>query len=103
MNMKKTGKSNKDIIGFLKSHKQDMQERYGVIRIGLFGSYARGESIADSDIDIAVELEKPDLFYLIGIKQTIEDEFGGKVDVVRMRDNMNSLLKSRIQKDIIYV
>jgi len=95
--------ASKEIIDFLKSHKQEMKERYGVIRIGLFGSYARGESIADSDIDIAVELEKPDLFYLIGIKQTIEDEFGGKVDVVRMRDNMNSLLKSRIQRDVIYV
>jgi predicted nucleotidyltransferase len=80
-----------------------MKERYGVISIGLFGSYARGESMTDSDIDIAVELEKPDLFYLIGIKQTIEDEFGGRVDVVRMRDNMNSLLKSRILRDVIYV
>lgn len=39
----------------------------------------------------------------IGIKQTIEDEFGGRVDVVRMRDNMNRLLRKRILQDIIYV
>jgi predicted nucleotidyltransferase len=92
-----------DIIDFLKLHKQELAERYGVVRIGLFGSYARNEAIMGSDIDIAVELEKPDLFYLIGIKQTIEDEFGGKVDVVRMRDNMNILLKKRILQDVIYV
>ncbi len=95
--------TNKDIIDFLTSHKQEMKEQYGVIRISLFGSYARGESLTDSDIDIAVELDMPDLFNLIGIKQTIEDEFGAKVDVIRLRDNMNSLLKSRIQRDIIYV
>ncbi len=80
-----------------------MVEQYGVVRIGLFGSYARGESIAESDIDIVVELKKPDLFYLIGIKQVIEDEFGSKVDVVRIRDNMNGLLKKRILQDVIYV
>jgi len=95
--------TNKKIIDFLKSNIKEMKERYGVISIGLFGSYARGESRTDSDIDIAVELDKPDLFYLIGIKQTIEDKFGGRVDVVRMRDNMNSLLKSRILRDVIYV
>jgi uncharacterized protein len=92
-----------EIIDFLKSHKQEMVERYGVVRIGLFGSYARNEAVNDSDIDIAVELENSDLFCLIGVKQAIEDEFGGKVDVVRMRDNMNGLLKKRILQDIIYV
>jgi len=95
--------TSKDITDFLKAHKQEMVEQYGVVRIGLFGSYARGEAKTGSDIDIAVELEKPDLFYLIGIKQSIEDEFGGRVDVVRMRDNMNGLLKKRILQDVIYV
>ena len=95
--------TSKDITDFLKAHKQEMVEQYGVVRIGLFGSYARGEAKTGSDIDIAVELEKPDLFYLIGIKKSIEDEFGGRVDVVRMRDNMNGLLKKRILQDVIYV
>ncbi|MEI7816629.1 MAG: nucleotidyltransferase family protein [Desulfuromonadales bacterium] len=95
--------TSKDITDFLKAHKQEMVERYGVVRIGLFGSYARGDAKTGSDIDIAVELEKPDLFYLIGIKQSIEDEFGGRVDVVRLRDNMNGLLKKRILQDVIYV
>jgi predicted nucleotidyltransferase len=98
-----TNMTSLEIIGFLKSHKQEMAEQFGVIRIGLFGSYARGEALAESDIDIAVELSKPDLYCLIGIKQKIEDEFGGKVDVVRIRDNMNNLLKKRILQDVIYV
>ena len=92
-----------EIIEFLKLNKQEMADRYGVIRLGLFGSHARGTQNEESDIDIAVELEKPDLFCLIGIKQIIEEEFGAKVDVIRIRENMNSLLKKRILQDVIYV
>ena len=57
----------------------------------------------ESDIDIVVEIEKPDLFHLIGIKQTIEEVLGTKVDIVRLRDNMNHVLRSRIERDVIYV
>jgi predicted nucleotidyltransferase len=92
-----------DIIDFLKDNKQEMFERYGVVRIGLFGSFARNEATPESDIDIAVDMERPDLFNLIGIKQTVEDKFGVKVHVIRLRDNMNSLLKKRILQDVIYV
>ncbi len=63
------------------------------IWIGLFGSYARGKSRQDSDIDIVVELEKPDLLTLIGIKQKIEEDLGIEVDVVRNRERMNHTLK----------
>ena len=50
-----------------------------------------------------VELEEPDLFYLIGIKQIVEEAFGNKVDIVRLRENMNKALKHRIERDVIYV
>ena len=49
------------------------------------------------------ELEKPDLFYMIGIKQAIEEVLGRKVDVVRLRERMNKALKRRIEQDVIYV
>ncbi|MDD2899066.1 MAG: hypothetical protein PHI31_10170 [Desulfuromonadaceae bacterium] len=52
---------------------------------------------------MVVELEKPDLYYLIGVKQTVEDAMGGKVDVVRLRDKMNSALRQRIERDAICV
>lgn len=94
--------TSQEILLFLKSHKQEMSDRFGVTRIGLFGSHARGTQTDGSDIDIAVELEKPDLFYLIGVKQLIEEELGSRVDVVRLRENMSGLLKKRILQDIIY-
>ncbi|CAK0763348.1 conserved hypothetical protein [Gammaproteobacteria bacterium] len=52
------------IINFLKRHKQEMYNRLGVTKIGLFGSYACGDAREDSDIDIAVEMEGEHLFSL---------------------------------------
>jgi hypothetical protein len=92
-----------EIIDFLSAHKTEFKQNFGLVKIGLFGSYARGENFEDSDIDIVVELKKPDLFYLIGIKQTVEDALGAKVDVVRLRDKMNKSLRYRIERDAIYV
>lgn len=91
------------IIDFLRNHKIFFEKEFKVKKIGVFGSCARGDISEDSDIDIVVELEKPDLFYLIGIKQTIEDAFGNKVDVIRLREKMKGTLKQRIERDVIYV
>jgi len=91
------------IIDFLRTQKDFFEKEFRVKRIGIFGSYARGDIYENSDIDIVVELEKPDLFYLIGIKQVIEEAFGSKVDIVRFRENMNKGLKQRIERDAIYV
>ena len=92
-----------DIISFITAHKVEFEKNFGVKRIGLFGSFARGEVREGSDIDIVVEIEKPDLFYLIGIKQAMEEALGNKVDIVRLRDKMNQALRSRIERDAIYV
>jgi len=91
------------IINFINTQKPELSRKYGVKRIGLFGSYARGHANQDSDIDIVVELEKPDLFILIGIKQFFEEALGTNVDIVRLRNRMNPALKTRIDRDAIYV
>ena len=92
-----------EIIKYISLEKPNLQEKYGVTKIGLFGSYARGEQNGESDVDIVVELEKPDLFYLIGIKQTFQEAMNAKVDIVRLRKEMNQVLKKRILRDAIYV
>jgi len=95
--------SRDEIIKFISMHKAELEQEFGVITIGLFGSYARNEGSEKSDIDIVVELKKPDLFTLIGVKQMIEESLNIKVDVVRRRDGMNSFLKKRIDRDVVYV
>jgi len=93
----------KNIVKFIRQSKPELENRYGIKRIGLFGSYAKDIARQESDIDIVVEVSEPDLFILIGIKQYLEEAFGTRVDVVRLREKMNLALKKRIDRDAIYV
>ncbi len=92
-----------DIIITLRRFMKMNKDRYEIMRIGIFGSAARDDMNEQSDIDVVVELGKPDLFYLIGIKQDLEEKFHQPVDIVRYRDEMNAFLKRRIDKEVIYV
>ena len=91
-----------DILKYLEEHKPEFEKKFGVRKIGLFGSFARDENHGDSDIDIVVELEKPDLLTLVGIKQMIEEQLDINVDIVRYRERMNQALKKRIDRDAQY-
>ena len=57
-------------------------KKYGVKRAGIFGSVARGEDRADSDVDILVEIEgRMSLLDFVGLKLELEDLLGRKVDL----------------------
>lgn len=91
-----------ELLVFLNDYKQRHQAEYGIKRLGLFGSTARGLDTDQSDIDIVVELHKQDLFLLIGIKQDLEEQLGSKVDIVSYRNSMNPFLNRSIDHDAIY-
>lgn len=90
-------------IKLLRKFKEENQAKYNLLRIALFGSFARNQSDKDSDIDIAVEISEPDIFILSRIKNDLENIFKRKVDLIRLRDKMNSCLKENIEKDGIFV
>jgi len=92
----------KEILDYLSSHKNEFQKMYEIEEIGLFGSYARNEAKADSDIDIFVQM-KPDLFKLVELKQQIEEDLQKKVDIIRNHKYIKPLLLKMIQKEITYV
>jgi predicted nucleotidyltransferase len=87
----------------LRKYKNDFGNRYGVTRIGVFGSVARNEAKADSDVDIVVEMAKPDLFYMVHIKEALENDFQRPVEIVHYREKMNQYLKERIRTEAVYV
>ena len=91
-----------DIIKALRRFKEGNQQRYRIEKIGIFGSSARGDMNAESDIDVVVVLEKQDLLNLIGIKQDLEEQFGVPVDIVSYRERMNDYLKRRIEDEALY-
>jgi len=90
------------ILSNLNQYKKQHRNQYGIKRIGLFGSVVREENRGESDVDVVVELERQDLFILIGIKQDLEESMGIPVDIVSYRNNMNPFLKRRIDSEAIY-
>ena len=96
-------KSKTEILYLLSQYKPTAISKYGLTRIGIFGSVARGEQTANSDVDICYEGKAPSLLTLDLMQKELEKLFGCPVDMVRVRDNMNGLLKQRIQREGIYV
>ncbi len=91
-----------DYIILLRQYLSAKAEAYGITKIGIFGSVARDEQTEDSDIDVCVEMKKPDLFLMVHIKEELQELFGKPVDIVRLRNNMNPMLLNQIQRDGIY-
>lgn len=92
-----------EIILALRQFKEINKKKYRIIKIGVFGSAARDTMKEQSDIDVVVELEKQDLFNIIGIKQDLEEQLQQTVDIVSYRKNMNKFLKQRIDNEAAYV
>jgi len=92
-----------NVVNIISQFKAENFNRYGIKKIGIFGSLALNSASSASDIDIVVELEKPDMFCLIGIKQDLEALLNMPVDIVRYRKSMNRYLKQRIDNDAVYV
>ena len=89
-------------VEILRNHKEEIQARYGVTRLGLFGSLARDEARPDSDIDVVVEMQ-PNLFARVSLKAELESLFETDDDVIRYRSRMNPYLKQRIDQEALYV
>ena len=95
-------KTTEEYITILRQYLRSKATVYGIKKIGIFGSVARHEQTDDSDVDVCVEMERPDMFLMVHIKEELQDLFGKPVDIVRLRNGMNPLLQSRIQRDGIY-
>jgi uncharacterized protein len=90
-----------EIVNYLKEHKSEFKEKYGVEKIGLFGSFARDEASSDSDIDIFVDM-KVKFDNVMGLKYNIEESLNKKVDLITKHKNIKPILLDMINKDIIY-
>lgn len=79
-------------------------KEYDPIKVGLFGSFARGENIEGSDIDILVEFkESPSLLTLIKLENDLTEILGIKVDLVTTGAIKNKRIKKSIKKDLINI
>lgn len=89
-------------IKILKEHKSELQQKFPLKTIALFGSYARNEQTNDSDIDVLVEFSEPVGIEFVDLVIELENIFQKPVDLVT-RNGLKSELKSFVEGDLIYV
>ena len=89
-------------LKILREHKKDLVGRYGITKLGMFGSVARDEAVDGSDVDVVVEMA-PDMLARASLKEELEALFSAKVDIVRYWRRMNQYLKRRIDNEALYV
>ncbi len=90
-----------NIIDFLISHKKEIEAKFSVSKIGLFGSYALNRQTEDSDVDILVSMPSDfDLYY--DLKEYLESRLHKTVDL-GIEKNLRELVRRRIQGEVIYV
>jgi uncharacterized protein len=94
----------KNIIEYLTLNKERIHRDYGIIRIGLYGSFVRNEQNDSSDIDIAIELEKgrKNIHNFFSAKRELESVFGRKIDL-GIESSLKPDARKLIEKEILYV
>ncbi len=79
-----------------------LKEKFFIKKIGVFGSYSRGEETPESDVDILVELFEPLGWEFFDLKEYLEEILAKNVDLVT-ENAIRPKLKDKILNDVIYV
>jgi hypothetical protein len=93
-----------EIITYLREKKAFLRERFGVTRIGIFGSFVQGGQTRRSDIDLLVELEKSkkNIHTFLQLRRLLERELSRKVDL-GLEHSLKPVVRENIKGKIIYV
>lgn len=92
-------KSLPEILRILHEYKLQMSVKYGIKKLGIFGSVARGEQTERSDLDVFVEVQVADPYILGDIREDLEHLLECRIDLLRLRRGLNSLLLKNIEED----
>ncbi len=92
-----------EALEILRREKPRLIERYGIERIGLFGSTARDEARPDSDVDVLVDVSVTNTWEYLRLIEEINAAFLGRVDVVRYGPHLRPQFRERLERDVMYV
>ena len=92
-----------EIKKIVAEEKDEIRQQYKAEIKAIFGSYARGDFHADSDLDLLVDFDEgANLLDLVGLEQFLEDKLGCKVDVVSRR-SLREEIRSSVFSEAIYL
>ena len=89
------------MLQVIRGERSELAGRFTVLRIGVFGSFARGNVHPDSDVDIIVELKEPTFDNYMDLKFYLEDILHHPVDLV-LHDAVKPRLKRIIEREVVY-
>ena len=95
-------KTTSEYVELLKAYKKDNANKYGIERIGIFGSFARGEQNNTSDLDVYFESDTISLFQMGSLLCDLENLLGIKIDLVHKHKRLRAEFLNTIKRDIIY-
>ncbi|MEO0112622.1 MAG: nucleotidyltransferase family protein [candidate division WOR-3 bacterium] len=95
-------KNIEEIIKIIRKHKKELEEKFKVKSIAIFGSYVRNEQNEKSDIDILVEFSEPVGFEFFRLARFLEEILETKVDLVTF-DAIKPNRRKYIMEELIYV
>lgn len=90
------------ILEKLKQHKSYLEEHFGVEKIGLFGSYAKGLENEESDLDFYVEFRDKSFDNVAGLWVYLEELYHRKVDLFYRHPHNNPVIFDNIRKEVVY-
>jgi uncharacterized protein len=99
---KRLMKTREEILRILQEQKPELSRRFGVARLALFGSFARGDYTRESDVDILVEVDPSIGHRFVDLAEEIEAALGVPADVVSRRA-IQPRYRKIIQEDLIDV
>ncbi len=97
-----TNETTINVVQKIAAIRQELDQKFTVKRIGVFGSYARGNKNSESDVDILVELDKPTFDNYMDLKFKLEEVLRLPVDLV-IADTVKPRLKKIIADEVVYV
>ncbi len=97
-----SGKAREEILSLLVQNKPELESRFKVRRLALFGSYARGDQRPDSDVDILVDIDPSVGLEFVTLAEQIEKLLGLSVELISLRAIKPNKLEY-IKQDLIYV
>ncbi len=109
--MQRTSPSTRaQVVKALRRNLPQLRERYGVSRLALYGSFARGKPHSASDVDILVELERPLGLEFVALANDLEKDLGRKVDLATFESLQRTLdhprnrsIAEEVQRTLVYV
>ena len=91
-----------EIVDRLNQHKKELEDRFNVKSLAIFGSYVRNEATPQSDVDILVEFREPVGLLFVHLADYLEQLLGTRVDLLTPQAIKPNRKKS-IMKDLIHV